>query len=201
MSLQDLLLDEATELPDIAEYLDAMTHEARLEEVMTCNRKQQVAMYEKAAAAAPITFEHFVPAGVPSLTEVIHHGRNTLPAFKLFQKRFCRPDDGSDRLFGYNEASTRGLIGPGCFVAIRTDENAEWYERGPIVVDYFQVPDGPVVEGWPEVIPNSKGLQMFVYNKTRDFMRKVSEHVSIGAAYKVEKSMGAFFVLCREDAA
>jgi hypothetical protein len=201
MSLKDLLLDEDTPLSGVAEYLDAMPHEARLDEVMSCNRKQQVAMYAKAAAAAPITFEHFVPSNLPALTEVIHHGRNTLPAFKLFQKRFCRPDDSTDRLFGYNEGATRALIGPGFFVAIRTNDNPEWYERGPVVVDYFQVPDATVVEGWPEVIPNSKGLQMFVYNKTRDFMRKVSEHVSIGAAYKVEKSMGAFFVLCREDPA
>ena len=200
MSLKELLLDEETPLSAVAEYLDGLTPEARLEEVMSCNKKQQVAMYEKAAAAAPITFDHFVPPGIAPLTEVIHHGRNTLPAFKFFQKRFCRPDDGTDRLFGYNEGSTRALIGPGFFVAIKTDDNPEWYERGPVVVDYFQVPDGPVVEGWPKVVPNNKGLQVLVYNKTRDFMRKVSEHVSISAAYKVEKSMGAFFVLCREDA-
>ncbi len=30
--------------------------------------------------------------------------------------------------------------------------------------------------------PNSQGLQVFVYHRTRDFMRKVSEHVSIGRA-------------------
>ena len=30
-------------------------------------------------------------------------------------------------------------------------------------------------------------------------MRKVSKHVSIGAAYKVEKPLGHFFTLVRED--
>ncbi|MFT6397415.1 MAG: hypothetical protein ACJAYU_002168 [Bradymonadia bacterium] len=201
MSLKELLLDDATPISAVAEYLDAMSHDDRLAEVRSCNRAQQVAMYNKAAASPAITFEHFVPANVAALTEVIHHGRNTLPAFKLFEKRFCRPAAGGERLFGYNEGTTRGLIGPGFFVAIPTASNPDWMERGAIVVDYFQVPDEDVVEGWPEVIPNTKGLQMFVYQKTRDFMRKVSEHVSIGAAFKVEKPMGAYFVLCREDVA
>jgi hypothetical protein len=39
---------------------------------------------------------------------------------------------------------------------------------------------------------------MFVYNNTRDFMRRVSQHVSIGTAYKGDKALGAWFVLCRE---
>ena len=33
---------------------------------------------------------------------------------------------------------------------------------------------------------------------TRDFMRRVSAHVSIGKAYKDEKPMPAYFALCRE---
>ena len=201
MSLEDQLLDENTDIFSIAAYLDGLSHEERMDEVMACNRKQQIAMYEKAAASEPITFDYFVPPSVGALKEVIHHGRNTLPAFKRFQKRFCRPVGSADRLFGYNEGSTRALIGPGYFVTVETAHNPEWLERGSVVVDYFQVPEEDVVEGWPKVVPNSRGLQMFVYNKTRDFMRKVSEHVSIGAAYKKEKALGAYFVLCREDPA
>ena len=37
--------------------------------------------------------------------------------------------------------------------------------------------------------------------QTRDFIRGVSEHVSIGAAYKKEKAMGVHFILCRDDVA
>ena len=47
--------------------------------------------------------------------------------------------------------------------------------------------------------PNSEGLQRFIYMGTRDFMRRVSEHVSIGAAYKGEKPLDHYFTLCRED--
>lgn len=201
MPLSELILDESKSIAEVGAYLDALTHEQRLDEVQGLGRKQQSVLYEKAATAPPITLEHFVPSSVPPLTEVIHHGRNTLPAFKLFQKRFCRPAEGAGRLFGYNEGATRALIGPGYFVAHSTADNADWTERGAIVVDYFLVPDAPVVDGWPEVVPNTKGLQVFVYNKTRDFMRKVSEHVSIGAAYKKENPLGAWFVLVREDRA
>jgi hypothetical protein len=133
---------------------------------------------------------------------VHHKGKNTLPLsgkHKLFEKRFARPNDGSERLFGYNQAPSKKLIGPGYFVALYTRSRAPWIERGPIVVDYFQVPDGDVPAGWPKVIPNSRGLQWFVYNRTRDFMRRVSQHVSIGAAYKDEKPLDHYFVLVRQE--
>ena len=65
------------------------------------------------------------------------------------------------------------------------------------MIDYFQVPDGRVASGWPNVVPNSRGLQTLVYNGTRDYMRKVCKHVSIGAAYKGEKALDNYFILCR----
>jgi hypothetical protein len=118
---------------------------------------------------------------------------------RLFQKRFSRPEDGSDRLFGYNESPFKTTIGPGFFVAIPTAGKPAWEERGAIVIDYFQIPDGPVPSGWPRVIPNTKGLQRFVYHRTRDYMRRVSAHVTIGAAFKEESSLDHYFILCRED--
>ena len=84
------------------------------------------------------------------------------------------------------------------FVARSTEGVVSWEERGAVVVDYFEVPDGPVAEDWPKVKPNSSGLQFFVYHRTRDFLRKVSTHVSIGAAYKVESALDHYFMLCRE---
>lgn len=198
MKLQDMIAAPQTTVAEIGAWLDGLSHEERMTAVLALGKAEQQRLFERADPAA-ITLEHFVPPGVSPLTEVIHHGRNTLPVFKLFQKRLCRPATGSGRLFGYNEGSTRGLIGPGFFVAVPTRGNAAWEQRGAVVVDYFQVPDAAVVEGWPKVVPNNRGLQVFVYNKTRDFMRRVSAHVSIGAAYREEKPMGAYFVLCRED--
>lgn len=186
-------------IDEISAFLDGLSHQARLDELYALSSKQQRALYERAADAPPLTFEHFVPSHVPDLEPVIHHGKNSLPAFRLFQKRFCRPSTGENGLYGYNEGATRPLIGPGYFVMIPTDINPTWVDRGALVVDYFQVPSGVTPTSWPTVKPNSSGLQRLVYYQTRDFMRRVSAHASIGTAFKRESAMGAYFILCRQD--
>ncbi|MFT3764932.1 MAG: hypothetical protein QM820_05355 [Minicystis sp.] len=201
MSLRERIWDDKATIESIGTYLDGLGAAERLAETRTLGRDDQRRLYQKAADARPLDLDDFVPAGTAARKEIIHDGRNTLPlpgGLKLFQKRFCRPESGGGRLFGYNESPFVSTIGPGFFVAVPTAGNADWEKRGAIVIDYFQVPDGPVADGWPKVVPNSKGLQVFVYNKTRDFMRRVSQHVSIGAAYKVEKALDHYFILCRQ---
>ncbi len=195
------LLTDSAPIASIAAYLDSLSFAECKKATHALDRNQQRKLYQLAADAPPLTFADLTPPDVPARTEIIHHGRNTLPLpgpMRNFEKRMCRPETGGDRAFGYNEGATRWLIGPGYFVAIPTQGHAGWPERGPIVVDYFQVPQEPVVEGWPKVVKNTVGLQFFVFNKTRDFMRKVSNRVSIGAAYKVEKALDHYFVLVRE---
>ena len=199
--LDDRIDDEHTGIDDIGAYLDALDGATRAREVSALGRSRQRLLYEKAAHAAPLAFADFVDGAAPR-TEVIHDGTNTLPLpppFRRFQKRFCRPDRGGDRLFGYNEGPTRRVVGPGYFVAIATEGRPHWTARGAIVIDYFQVPDGAVADGWPRVVDNGHGLQRLVYDRTRDFMRRVSRHVSIGAAYKVERPLDHYFVLCRRE--
>jgi hypothetical protein len=201
VDLKALILDSSTGIDAISEALDNASPEERREAALSLNRREQRALYDKASAARGLGLMDFVPSDRPPLTQVRHFGRNTLPMIRrlqLFEKRFCRPEDGSDRLFGYNQSPFIGSIGPGFFVAVKTNGHAGWPERGAIVVDYFQIPDGKVDAAWPPVIPNTQGLQKFVYHKTRDFMRRVSSHVSIGAAYKVEKKLDHYFVLVRE---
>ncbi|WP_437731228.1 hypothetical protein [Sorangium sp. So ce1335] len=195
------LLRQGAPIARIAEYLDGLTHEERVRVLSTTGRADQRALYVAASHAPALTLDFFVPDGTPPRVAVHHKGRNSLPLpgpLRFFEKRFALPEDGSARLFGYNEGLTRSWVGPGFFVALPTAGNLAWQERGAIVIDYFQVPDGPVPDGWPSVVPNSKGLQTFVYDGTRDFMRRVSQHVSIGAAYKGEKSLDHYFTLCRE---
>ena len=197
----EMVLDDGVPIEAVAEYLDTLTHDGR-RAAMALSRKHQRALYAKALAAPACDLDFFVPPGVGPLRPVHHHGRNTLPLpskGKGFQKRMCRAGDGSGRIFGYNESPFLPLIGPGFFVVVPTAPNAEWSERGPVVVDYFQVPDAAVAPSWPKVVPNSRGLQMFVYKGTRDFMRRVSAHCSIGAAYKGEKALDHYFSLVRED--
>lgn len=201
LSLRDLALDEAASVDAIAAFLDGLTHDTRLSQTRTLGRDAQRQLYRKAAAAKPLGLIDFVPQTVANRTEVIHHGKNTLPlpgGLRHFQKRFARPDASETRLFGYNESPFITTVGPGFFVAVATAGRPDWEARGAIVVDYFQIPDGPVPAGWPPVIPNTQGLQKFVYNRTRDFMRRVSTHVTIGAAFKEEKSLDHYFILCRQ---
>ncbi|MBK7191115.1 MAG: hypothetical protein IPH80_01455 [Myxococcales bacterium] len=200
MQLADLIDQPATAIDAIARHLDDLDAATRWAEVGRLDRARQRTLFEKAAAAAPIDLAHFVGDAAPGV-EVIHDGRNTLPLpgpLRGFQKRFCRPADGSARLFGYNEGPTRRVVGPGYFVAVPTAGRPAWQARGAIVVDYFQIPDGPVAAGWPPVVANDWRLQRLVYHHTRDFMRRVSRHVSIGAAYKEERPLDHYFVLCRQ---
>jgi hypothetical protein len=201
LSLHDLALDDAASMDAIAAFLDGLSHDARLSQTRALGRDAQRQLYRKAAAAKPLTLLDFVPQAVAPRTEVIHHGRNTLPlpgSLRHFQKRFSRPDSSDTQLYGFNMSPFLTTIGPGFFVAVATAGRPEWEARGAVVIDYFQIPDGPVPAGWPKVIPNTQGLQRFVYHRTRDFMRRVSTHVTIGAAFKEEKSLDHYFILCRQ---
>lgn len=196
-TLNSLLAGNAS-LADLASHLEGLDPAERLAQCRALGRSSQRQLFLKAQVA--VTLDDLAPPQIAPLTEIIQYGQNTLPLpppWKRFEKRLCRPSDGSARLFGYNEGSTRSLIGPGYFVARSTAGEGEWQQRGGVVVDYYAVPDGPVVPGWPAVVPNSKGLQRFVFMGTRDFMRLVSPHVSIGAAYKGEKALDHYFILVR----
>lgn len=198
MTLADLVR-QAAPLADIARHLDEAGPRRRAEETLALDRAEQRLLFERADPAT--TLDDLVPAGTGALAAIRHEGRNTLPlpsTHKRFAKVFCRPSDGTARLFGYNDAPSSRLIGPGYFVAHATAGNPQWEQRGAIVVDYYLVPDAPVPEGWPRVISNSRGLQFFVYRGTRDFMRRVSKDVTIGAAYRGEKALDHYFVLVRE---
>jgi len=197
MGLVDLVRSDAKIL-EIARHLDGLSHEERLREVRALSGSDQKTLFRKAADSPPLDLAFFVPDGTPPLTEVVHHGKNSQPLFRDFQKRWCRQPDHPDQLCGYNETVVRPVIGPGYFVAHETEGGGR-DPRGAIVVDYFMVPEGPVAPGWPPVRRNAQGLQRFVYDKTRDYMRRVSAHVSIGEAHRLEKRVMGWFVLCRED--
>jgi hypothetical protein len=196
MALIDLTRSEA-KIQEIAAHTDSLDHATRLADLYALTSDDQRRLYEKAEDAPPLDLDYFVPPSTPDLAEVIHHGKNSQPAFRMFQKRWCRPANRPGELWGYNETRVLPLIGPGYFVA-RASEGSGTDPRGAVVVDYFSVPDGPVVPGWPAVRPNSRGLQRFVYNKTRDYMRRVSQHVSIGIAYRQEARVMGYFLLCRQ---
>lgn len=194
------VMQPAASLDKLAARLDALDHAGRTAALETCGLAELGRLFDLVVSAPPITPEHFVGSGEP-LRPVVHDGWNSLPlpAFgRRFQKVFCRPGPGGpDRIFGYNEGGARWLIGPGYFQLVPTAGNPLFESRGAWVVDYHQVPDSPVPEGWPWVVPNWVGPQVLVYNGTRDFMRKVSEHVSVGKPWSRLGELPFCFVLTR----
>lgn len=201
------LLAEKASLDAITGHLDALEASERERESCDLSGREQALLWDLAASAPPIDLQHFVPRSRSELDPVHHPGRNTIPSpryFQLFEKRFCRPRDGSARLFGYN-ASNASFVHPGYFVAYETAGRDEWAARGGVVIDYHLVPDAEVPATWPKIVPNSVGLQRFVYHRTRDFMRRVSSHVSIGRAAKEDehgdRELDFWFTLCRRDPA
>jgi hypothetical protein len=189
MPLADLLADPSTDAGAIAGYLDGLDPAARWAQLRGLGRAQQRALYGRAAGGS-IDLEHFVGDVDPGV-EVIHDGRNTLPVpppLHLFQKRFCCMEAAVAEVAGFNSGVTRRLLGPGYFIAIP--------EGDGVVFDYARVP-ATVPSGWPPIVPNGQGLQRFVFAGTRDMVRRVSTHASVGAVVKNGRPLDHYFVLCR----
>ena len=185
--------------PEIRSLLDGMSHAERVTATRGLDRTDQRRLYEGVERFLPLTLADLVGPDVACLTEVRHHGKNTLPAFTHFEKRFCRPE-GEDpskpeALWGYNHQTMAAVTGPGYFVARQAPDRPE------ILVDYNRVPSTELARppGWPQIRPNERGLSRFVYGFMIDTLRRVSEHVTIGSAARKGRDMGSWFVLVRED--
>ena len=191
------LLDDRAPLADLASTLDAMTHPERVDTLARLTRAQQRQLYEAAVDAPPLTLDAFV--GSEARLVVPHHGYNTLPlpaVGRRFTKWMCRQPSGG--VAGWNDSPFWRLIGPGYFT-LRETVDEERVHSG-VVVDYYRTPsrDG-MPDRWPWVLPNWFGPQALIYGWCHDYMRQVSEHVTIGAAFKWGRPVGSWFVLCRED--
>jgi hypothetical protein len=178
------------DLAGLSAYLDGLAGAARIAAARSLTPTEQARLFDRAVGFRRITLDDFVPTDAPALAPVIHYGRNSLPVFQIFEKRFCKPDAGSGELWGYNEQRFKTFTGPGYFVA-RPASDLE------VVIDYCEVPPRKPPQ-WPRILPNSSRLSRFIYHRTRDFMRGVSTHVSIGRATRDGKPMDNWFVLCRE---
>ncbi len=191
--LKALLSADSIDIAAIGAHLDALGPEERVAAVRTISGKDQQKIWA-ATAGQGATLADLVPEDAGASVEVINFGKNSLPVFTHFEKRMCRVEGEPDKLYGYNEGATRPLVGPGYFVV------RDFPERGEVGVDYRTVPpdDAKLPEGWPAIKPNEKGVQMFVYKGMVDYMRRVSQTVTIGRAFKGgEKDLGHTFLLCR----
>jgi hypothetical protein len=146
----------------------------------------------------PVTLESLLPAQVAVMTGVPHEGRNSLLLFTHFAKVFYRPEDpalAGKELWGFNRNGplVTNAVGPGYYVAYP-------HGQGEVLVDYTRLP-GQAPSGWPAITPNGQRLSRFVYNGTKDVLRGVSKHVTIGRASRNGKDLDNWFILCRTEAA
>ncbi len=182
--------------------LDGLDPAARVAAVCSLGRAEQRTLYAAVDGFGAVRLEDLVPAATADVTAVRHFGRNTLPAFTRFEKRFARPvgmdPQKPDELYGYNHQPAGwlgSLTGPGYFLAVEDPNRAE------VLIDYNRVPPSESARpaGWPPVRRNEQGLGRFVYGYMIDTLRRVSEHVTIGSAARNGRDMGSWFVLCREE--
>jgi hypothetical protein len=199
MRLSELLSASPPDIAAIARYLDELSPQHRMAQVLALTRPQQACLFRAAEGWRPLTCEDLVPSSVRPMVGVAHEGRNSLPAFQRFAKVFCRPRPEShpalspaEQLWGYNRNPllVTAAVGPGYFVAYPHERDGEY------LIDYLRVPPEQP-DSWPPIVDNRYRLSRFVYNGTQDVLRGVSTHVSIGRAMKRGRYLPNWFVLCR----
>lgn len=193
--LESFCVDRAVRPGAIAALLDALPSALRTHAVRGISRRAQRALYDKVEGFAKVELRDLVPPDRADLETVRHLGRNTLPAFRIFEKRFCRLPGASrmapEALAGFNYQALSGLTGPGYFIAVAD------LERGEVLVDYRRLPTVRPA-AWPPIRSNEYGLSRFVYGFMVDRLRRVARDVTIGSAARRGRELGSYFVLSRE---
>lgn len=202
-----LLRDGAT-IDVIETHLNDLEGGARREQVHQLKPADQARLYAL-AEGRHTDLDFYLPPGTPAGTEVIHDGINTLPVIGgTFQKRFAIDPDDPSRICGYNHNHT-GIVsqlfwftGPGYFLVRakgsdspdgRTDHG------GQVFINYYEQPSRAPVPTWPAPQPPLALTAGLVWGQMCDYMWRVSNHVSIGTAFKKGKAMNQYFTLVRQD--
>jgi len=187
--LRRLIMQGSSASP-IAAFLDALSQPERIAAVRGLSRREQQQLWERVDGFAPLSVDDVVPQTAPALQPVRHYGRNSLPLFSLFEKRFYRCAEPT-QLAGANFQAVSPFTGPGYFV-LRDD-----LARREVLVDYTALPTSKPTH-WPAIVRNDRGLSRFVFGSMVDTLRRVSTHVTIGRAARHGRVLDAWFVLCRD---
>ncbi len=190
-ALRSLIHETSRHPRNVASFLDALVGGDRVLAVRSLGPRTLRALWELADGYADMTLADLVPRTTPPYEAVVHFGRNSLPMFTTFEKRFYRMGDGSS-VAGANFQTLSPLTGPGYFV-VRKDEG-----QPELLIDYQRLPKDKPAD-FPEIRGNESGIARLVYGSMVDAVRRVSEHVSIGSAMRNGEMIGAYFVLCREQ--
>lgn len=188
------LVDSGAGSAEIADFLTGLSGRQRVAEAMSIGGKRQGRLYDALADAEPVTLDDIVPPDAPPSATIFYEGRNSMPLFDRFQKRFQRSTDGS--IIGYNHQLWSPLTGPGYFVVKPASPDAD--VPGEPYFDYTIAPDREPT-GWPAYRRNEWGFSLVVYAHMQDYMRRVADGTLVGKAYKRGKPAGYYFILARAD--
>ena len=188
-TILDLVKSDPIDVDALEKAFDDASHDERVAATRQFSGKLQKRLFEAVEGRA-VTARQLMPVDT-TLTEVIHEGTNTLPAFRAFQKRFAKPTETQNReTVGYNHNWYAFAAAAGYFIG--------YQEGDEFVIDYTQLPTEKDA-AWPKIGSNKFGLGIFIWTGMKDRLRRVSDHVTIGRAFRNDKPMNAYFVLVRCD--
>jgi hypothetical protein len=191
MNLSDLLSAKEPDSAAVAALLDALSPDQQVDQVRALSIKNVHRCWAMAEAGESIDLAFLVPNETPQGEPVHHLGINTLPLSRFFEKRFVKAPGKAGELWGYNHQPLAWFTGPGSFVVHEAGSEGE-----ALFIDYRSFPSGNI-DGWPTAKSNASGLAKLIYGGMQDYMRKVSDRVSVGRAFVGGKDRKASFMLVR----
>ncbi len=186
-ALKEKILKGAT-LKDVVDHINGLPEASRVGDVLALDATAQKKLFALAGSGTMLSLDQLIPVA-QSGREVVFHGKNSLPVFTRFQKRFFRRPDG--KIFGYNFQTMTWATGPGYFEVTASPRDGK-----ELLFDYTHLPDKGLAQ-WPRVKDNRRGLSRFVYGGMNDYVRKVTETCLVGWAFKDGKDIDSTFVLVR----
>jgi len=183
ISPRDILGLGPIDIGAVAQRLDAVREDQRVTFVRSLAKADMIRLWD-ACDGRVVAATDYVPAVVADRPEVIHKGKNSLPFVSEFEKRFTR-GDRADVVFGYNHTSLIWTTaGPGYFIGHVEASARAPDQQGIFGLDYYEPPANraQLPATWLAVRKNEIGLQCLLYAKMVDYMRKVSEGLTIGCA-------------------
>ncbi len=190
------LVSAGRPLSEITAFLDGLDGAARVATCRAMPGRLQAALWKLCAGAPPVTVADMASVLVDGQElpaeegqTVIWAGKNSLPLFTQFEKRFTRLGGA---VIGYNHQSISWLTGPGYYTTVPAPDRL-----GEILFDYTKIPSVAPPDGWPTVQPNTRGLSFFVYRNMHDFCRRVARGVVLGEATRLGKPIDSYFLLAR----
>lgn len=184
MQLRELVRADAS-ASEIYDHIRALPDDDRVQQVLALRGRLQSKLYTLVEGARSTSWSELIP---DTDCTAKFEGRNSLPIFTRFQKRFFRTETGQYAGYNHSPGIVTFFAGPGYFVP-RDSE-------GEVLCDYLQLPDIEPSD-WPKKIPNRGRLRSIVFGNMVDYCRLVGPHTVVGKAFKYGKPLPQYFVLTR----